>query len=160
MFFEWGKSTQFLVMAIPSVWGPVLWSILHSLACRAGKGTSLIKCKEDELRELVWLFTHLESIVSCVECKKHIEEYRKANSLPSVATGFEDWLWTFHEAVNQRLGKPPGPPKESVRMQGVDCTKAFGLYKEIVKDSMLTGTLKGYEMREWRRHLFLLNACY
>jgi hypothetical protein len=147
----------------------VLWPILHWLSVRAGQGQCLAKCRADEARELVWLFTHLESIVPCVECKKHIEDYRKANPLPAASAAtrdavreFEVWVWTFHEAVNHRLGKGEGPSLEEARSKwkGIQGMQEYGRYIKVLGESVLKGSVQGQALREWHRHLWLLNACY
>lgn len=162
MLFWCVNSIQFLVMPVPSVWGPVLWPILHWLSVRAGQGKSLVKCRADEKREIGWLFTHLETIVPCVECKKHIEDYRKANPLPLEARDFEAWVWTFHEAVNQRLGKGAGPSLEEARekWRNIQGIQEYSRYIKVLGESVLKGSVQGQALREWQRHLWLLNACY
>ncbi len=165
MLFLYVKSIQFLVMPVPSVWGPILWPILHWMSVRAGLGLCLAKCRADEKRELAWLFTHLESIVPCVECKKHIEDYRKVNPLPAALAetkGYELWVWTFHEAVNRRLGKAAGPNLEEARekWRNLKGLHEYGRYMKLLDESVLKGSVQGQALREWQRHLLLLNACY
>jgi hypothetical protein len=94
-------------MPLPSVWGPIAWKLLHSIGNRCGKTKYLIK---DELRESIWILSHIEYIIPCMECRNHIQSHRKKHPLPNDSSLFGAWLWTFHEAVNERLGKPEGPP--------------------------------------------------
>ncbi len=142
-------------MPQPSVWGPKLWPVLHAIGSHGGK--AIQRCRDDEKRELAWLFSHLESIVPCPECRKHIEEYRKGNPLPSETRDIGEWIWKFHEAVNQRLSKPAGPVLEEVlvQYQKVNIQKLYQDYFDCVKESVLKGTLSGDAVREWRRHLVL-----
>lgn len=142
-------------MPLPSVWGPKLWPVLHAFGARGGK--ALVRWHEDERREILWLIGHLETIVPCPECRKHIEEYRRSNPLPVDARELGEWIWKFHEAVNERLGKERGPAFEVVleQYQKVQIQKLFQEYFDLVKECVLKGTLSGTAVREWRRHLIL-----
>jgi hypothetical protein len=88
----------------PSIWGAILWELLHAIGVRTGRSPHRLRA--DELRTLRWLVNHLESIVPCQECRAHIEEYRRFHPPPDESPGdYNEWFWQFHEAVNQRLGK-------------------------------------------------------
>ena len=90
-------------------WGPSAWAILHALGERSGKG--LERCRVDEQREMRWMIDNLEKIIPCHACVRHIVEYRRRNPL---SDDYKTWLWNFHEAVNQRLGKV-GIPLDCVK---------------------------------------------
>lgn len=149
-------------MPVPSVWGPSLWRVLHCLTIRASQNRSSPKCKEDEKRELAWLFVHLESIISCIECKKHIEEYKKKNPLPSDPAAYAEWTWVFHEAVNERLGKPPGPAYLDLQAiySSLSWVSEWNKYRSSLAESVIKGSVHGIALRDWTRHAWLLNGCY
>lgn len=45
----------------------------------------------------------------CAKCRKHMNDYIQANPVHAHwhhDKGFFKWSWVFHNAVNQRLGKP------------------------------------------------------
>jgi hypothetical protein len=144
-------------MPLPAVWGPLAWSLLHAIGEKAGR-CSTQKLKLDENREAIWLITHLEYIIPCSECRIHIRQYRKQHGLPRSSGEIGLWLWTFHEAVNQRLGKPPGPSgPESVKGNVAGVWKQ---YMECVKESFQVGHLHQTEVKEWNRHLRHWLACF
>jgi len=100
------KSAQAVVepeMAMPQVWGPILWDFLFTLtynidAQREG-------C-HDELRRM---FACLRSVIPCKECRSSFVDF--AERIDTVKT--EDmqqptvWLWTIYDMINQKLKKPP-----------------------------------------------------
>jgi hypothetical protein len=145
-------------MPLPAVWGPVAWRLLHAIGARAGS-CKTIKLKQDEIRECFWLLSHLEYIIPCPECRSHILDYRKKHGLPEDITSVGAWLWTFHEAVNERLGKPEGPPFTHDLGRQTNPTEVWKLYQEIIKESYLNGNLIGKDVKEWGRHLKLWLAC-
>ena len=140
-------------MPLPSVWGPKAWELLHAIANRAGQGVNQ-RLLADEQREVVWLFRHLEYMIPCPECRLHIVQYRKANG-GGPTSNYGEWMWNFHEAVNQRLGKNPGPPFDSAIGKDLNIRNAWNAYVEIVRESLQAGHLRSNEMKEWVRHLLL-----
>jgi hypothetical protein len=149
---------QFLEMPLPVVWGPILWSLLHGMG-RLG-GTCLPKLAIDEDREFRWLLGNLEGIVPCPECRGHIIEYKKKNPLPSECGDFGLWIWRFHEAVNERLGKSAGPSWSEKIGAGCSIVKIWHQYQTTIHESILKGSVKGDTIRQWGRHLLLWHACH
>ena len=144
-------------MPLPGVWGPHAWKLLHSIGARAGTCKNPKLCI-DEAREIVWLLTHMEYIIPCPECRNHLIEYRKKNGIPE-PQNVGAWIWTFHEAVNERLGKPEGPPFTHSLGKDISPTEVWKKYQEVIKDSYLNGNLIGKDVKEWGRHLRLWLAC-
>jgi hypothetical protein len=145
-------------MPLPAVWGPKAWKLLHSIGARAGTST-VQKLQKDEERECLWLLSHIEYIIPCPECRNHIQAYRKKEGLP-ILTNVGAWLWTFHEAVNERLGKGEGPPFTHDLGKGDNPLILWNEYQELIKDSYLNGNLLGKDVKEWGRHLRLWIACF
>jgi hypothetical protein len=140
-------------MPLPAVWGPQAWKLLHSIGARAGTCKNPKLCI-DEAREILWLLTHLEYIIPCPECRTHLIEYRKKNGIPE-PQNIGAWIWTFHEAVNERLGKPEGPPFTHSLGKDSSPTELWKNYQELIKDSYLHGHLLSKDVKEWGRHLRL-----
>ena len=141
-------------MPLPSVWGPYLWAVLHRIGYLAGKAPDIMAT--DEKRELEWLFAHLETIVPCVECRQHIEEYRKVHGIPLPADCGR-WMWEFHEDVNRRLGKT-GVPYSSVLSSSPkdkSLRRLWREYCESIFESVQMGNLPGKNLTEFGRHLFM-----
>lgn len=139
-------------MPLPAIWGPKLWAVLHGIGSRAGN--SMAQTRRDEERELKWLFDHLETIVPCPECRDHIIKYRREHPLPRMASDYGRWIWAFHEAVNARLGKPSIGWSEDIG-SSVVLTKAWAEFKISIKESLLTGSVRGDLVSQWRIHLQL-----
>jgi hypothetical protein len=135
-----------------SVWGPIAWKLLHGMGARAGKGPE--KLKKDEQREILWLLKNLESIIPCEECRKHIGFYKK-DSFPKSSEEVGAWIWTFHEAVNERLGKPEGPPFTKILGEATDIRETWKEYNEILKKELLLGNCRSELVGGWRRHFQL-----
>ncbi len=154
----WGRfpGPQFLDMPLPSVWGPILWTLLHGIG-RLG-GHCLEKLAIDEERELRWLLTNLETIVPCPECREHIIEYKKRNPLPEKSKDFGHWIWIFHEAVNGRLGKPAGPVWSDSIGAGCSIQKTWQSYQSTIQESILKGSVRGDAIRQWARRLALWHS--
>lgn len=134
----------------PSVWGPGLWEVLHAVGAQGGRSPASIR--GDEERELKWLFNNLESVIPCAECRKHLVEYRRAHPVPDGAEGFGAWVWTFHNAVNERLGKAQVP------FTGATVTPAAAanpkeLWKKYI--SILRNSIKADYIHMFGRHLRL-----
>ena len=142
-------------MPLPGVWGPRAWELLHTIANRAGKGVHQ-RLLVDEQREIIWLFSHIEYMIPCPECRLHIIQYRKGHG-GGPTNQFGQWIWNFHEAVNQRLGKNPGPSFTEVEAIGGDLNirTLWSAYLELVRDSLQAGHLRSNEVKEWGRHLLL-----
>ena len=110
----------------------------------------------DAKRQIDWLLTHLETIVPCVECRLHIEEYRRAG-LPASLEEVSNWVWTFHEAVNKRLGKPSFEFSEDLgQIEAGENLKNLWLnYTTEVYQAVQMGQLPGIGIKVFKQHLFL-----
>jgi len=94
------------------MWGPLLWTLLHSLSEKVGSGAALFL--EDEKQRWIFLLTNLATIIPCKECKTHAIEWITVHptaDFKSLAP--EDrklWLrtyfYTFHNNVNERMEHP------------------------------------------------------
>ncbi len=92
-------------------WGNATWYLFH---------TSAQKIKPEYASvELPILFNHIESICNnlpCPDCRNHAREIvLKANKRQVTASkeNLINYLWSFHNSVNQRTGKP-FYPKQSL----------------------------------------------
>jgi hypothetical protein len=96
-------------------WAPLLWRILHSLAEHSGEIVSPLFA-DDEKRQWVLFVQMLPNILPCPHCREHAQDYLKTHpfaesvkpisSTKELHTFLVDYFYTFHEAVNTRLGKP------------------------------------------------------
>ena len=135
-------------------WGPQAWNILHGIGARAGKSLQQsIHIQRDESREVLWLMNHLDYIIPCAECRKHIQAYRK-EKFPKESKDIAYWLWEFHEAVNHRLGKPSYAFTENLG-RSYNLKEEWKKYKLIVKKDLLIGNLNSELFAMWERHFHL-----
>lgn len=82
-------------------WGRKYWKFLHLRAIRwRGGFPSAAKLEREFLREL---FGNLP----CEVCQGHALNYLSTNPLDfSSRENYHLWMFNFHNAVNERLGKP------------------------------------------------------
>jgi hypothetical protein len=137
-------------MPVPAIWGPKLWAVLHAIGAWAGKNSKALRI--DEAREIKWLLEHLETIVPCPECQQHIKRYRSQVGLPTATYDTGEWIWKFHNAVNDRLGKE-SMPLEVLATCGKNVLEPWAAYQTILQDSMFRGRVRGDCVKEWNRHL-------
>lgn len=97
-----------------SEWGPILWSIVHALAEKAGK-SPIPLYREDERRAWIHLFSALGKTIPCPSCKDHYDSYLRENPVEAdlKSMGYEQigpyirrWFWELHNWVNESYGKP------------------------------------------------------
>jgi len=94
------------------LWGPLLWTLLHSLSEKVGSGAALFV--EDEKQRWIFLLTNLATIIPCRECKAHAIEWIAAHptaDFKSLAPEdrklwLRNYFYTFHNVVNERLEHP------------------------------------------------------
>ena len=94
-------------------WGPLLWTILHAIAEKAGKPVSPIYA-EDERRAWLQFFKLTGDIIPCHICKEHFQIYLREHpvdelrNLPLTAVNdwVRTWFWEVHNWVNMTLQKP------------------------------------------------------
>jgi len=91
-------------------WGPILWSILHGLAEKAGQGI----LKADEIREWQKFIKITGDVLPCDLCRAHFKEFVKKNPSSQI-TSFtqsqinvwvKSWFWNLHNEVNISRGVP------------------------------------------------------
>ena len=149
-------------MPPPSVWGPLLWTVLHELGPLSGRIPSLTR---DSERECIWLLNHLEYVIPCKECIDHLVQFRRKNPIPKSYTTIGEWVCRLHNSVNEKLGKEivvwsPSALADAEAQEEVDVvpstkTGAWGLYLDSIKDSIMLGLVAGDRLREFIRHMHL-----
>ena len=82
-------------VAETTVWGPLLWNILHTLAAMV-----------PDISKWTTLLTLLTTTIPCEICRTHYTQYY--NDHP-VTGDIATWLFVFHNDVNHRIGKPLFP---------------------------------------------------
>ena len=97
---------------IPALWGPHYWTILHSLAERAGSQENPLM-RNDEIAEWGRLVKTLEKAIPCDECRGHYKAWVTAHPFDQILAlpygqfreGVRSYWFDLHTDVNRRLGK-------------------------------------------------------
>ena len=88
-----------------SIWGPELWTVLHSSAERIGS-KSLSRLPGEELRIWSTLLSSLRYSLPCPQCKKHYTDYFSSHPMPQWNKDtMRRWLFELHQRVNEKNGK-------------------------------------------------------
>lgn len=113
-------------------WGPLLWTLLHGLAERAGKLVSPMFV-HDERMGWIQFMQSVQFIIPCPACREHFTEYIKLHPvaqdlkrLPQTQLPeyVRTWFWEVHEWVNESLKKPSFPKDQLTSTYGrVDLRK-------------------------------------
>jgi hypothetical protein len=93
-------------------WGPLLWSLFHSLAEHSDR--------KDVIQLWLNLFKLTADVLPCPNCRRHLHDYLKAhvflkpmNVAKTKGIRFKEVIrrdiWALHTDVNLRLGKPNVP---------------------------------------------------
>ena len=89
----------------PSVWGPELWTILHSAAERIGS-KSLSRLPLEEMRLWSGLLSSLRFTLPCPQCKKHFADYYVTHPIARLDRKImREWLYHLHQQVNAQQNK-------------------------------------------------------
>lgn len=90
-------------------WGPILWTILHGLAERAGRAP----LPEDERRSWQRLIKATGEMLPCDKCRAHYSAFLQANPVTQLDTlpfaqikmWVRSWFYTLHNEVNVENNK-------------------------------------------------------
>tara|TARA_Y100000591_G_C21695610_1_gene625500 strand:- start:27 stop:422 length:396 start_codon:yes stop_codon:yes gene_type:complete len=87
------------------IWGPKLWEVMHTFSYAYPVSPNNI-----EKQSAMKFFTSIGHLIPCTHCSQHCLDYTKSNP-PQVQNkeSLINWVYNFHNAVNQRLGKPQYP---------------------------------------------------
>lgn len=146
-------------------WGPLIWSILHILAEKAGRQTNTLTMG-DEQRAWPLFVTTLVQIIPCPYCKDHFQQYLRETpfQLPPDYTLWKEYIpeyfYLFHEAVNARLKKPSFPQselsktyKDSGRLKDIQSS-----LDKIVERAIKMGGVSLFHWRAWLKQTNMLKA--
>jgi hypothetical protein len=94
-------------------WGPLLWTILHALAERAGTSPN----PADEIREWQKLIKLTGEMLPCEHCRAHFARWLAQNPVSALSTipsntvrqWIRMWFFNLHNEVNIENGKAVFP---------------------------------------------------
>jgi hypothetical protein len=85
-------------------WGPGLWTSLHCMSFNYPENPT-----EDDKKHYLSFFTLLGEMLPCIFCKQSYKIYLKyfpINDFLKNRYGCTYWVYTLHNLVNSKLGKP------------------------------------------------------
>jgi len=149
-------------------WGPVLWTILHTLAQKGGKAL-FPSMYDDERRQWINILTILPKMIPCSMCRAHAEEWIAAHPVAIIKTidyidlgpWLIDWVYDFHESVNARNGKPSfdkallGTTYNSVSIPG-----ALRALKPFIETAIKLSGITLMPWQKWVGYVTVLKSYY
>jgi len=132
-------------MPPPSVWGPLLWNVLH----RIGSPCRIPSLRTDSEREGLWLITHLHTILPCKECRDHLIHFKTTNPIPKSYATLGEWICALHNSVNEKLGKEKCSPEP----RNTDIQVDWALFLTSIQESIVVRLITGEHVREYSRHM-------
>ena len=152
----------------PTVWGPLLWKLLHTMA------------EWSDRRDIIYRWKHVLELTSaaipCTRCRRHMQEYLRMHSMfirppepiPPVRGKQKGWipakgedvklairkgLWTFHNHVNRSTGATELTEEDANALyQGTD--RATSLRS--VRDTLASLEVLWRPRSEWIREVLAL----
>ena len=96
--------------AVPkSVWGPALWTTLHSFAYAYPENPSF-----EHRAAATATLDSLTHLIPCPECREHyVQNIRTSPPVVTSRSAFAQWVVELHNTVNSMLKKKTWSPEES-----------------------------------------------
>lgn len=138
-------------MAPPSIWGPPLWDVLHTIGYMTKRCKSSLQT--DSQREAIWILRHIEYIIPCKECVQHLIQFRNEYPVPNSYTMIGEWICKLHNSVNVKLGKETVEYSEDIVLDSAE--SKWLTYSKFMDESILLRLVTGPNVRDFRRHMFL-----
>ena len=156
--------------AFPSktIWGPVLWKILHSLAEYTGKIIIPLFQKE-ELFAWTYIITNLYQIIPCADCREHYKKWLKDHPITQLKnkTYIEQqyWIryyfWSLHDSVNIRIGSDTVPFDVIPTLyKSVNIINSVKQYELIIQPTFQLTELSLTAWKNWLNHFRKLQNIY
>jgi len=149
-------------------WGPVLWTILHALAHKSGNVNA--PCfREDEKRQWTNIINGLPKIIPCPSCREHAEEWvlrhpisdTKMMSPTELHDWLVEWVYSFHESVNERLDKPAfDKTLLHEAYQSISIDGALARLKPFIETAIRLSGLTLFPWQKWVGYVKILNSFY
>jgi preprotein translocase subunit SecA len=137
----------------PAIWGPELWTILHSAAERIGS-KSLNRLPLEEMRLWSTLLSSLRFTLPCPQCKKHFADYYSTHPIPRLDKKImREWLYHLHQQVNIQQNKDTSFTLEHAE-EHYSKPFHFSRHMRIVRNQMMAAIkLKWVEHADMQRTL-------
>lgn len=132
-------------------WGPIVWTILHGLAEKAGRAA----LPADEVREWQRLLKATADMLPCDKCRAHFSAFLKANPATALNTlpynqlriWIRSWFYTLHNEVNVETKKESFPfDKLAETYTKVNFQDLFWRLEPVMKKAI---QLSGVSLLKW-----------
>lgn len=129
------------------IWGPALWTILHSAAERIGTKHN-VRLPQEESRIWMGLLRNLQFTLPCPVCKKHYIKYSSTHKIPVFSKeAIRTWLYELHTQVNRGNNKENTVTLEQIpELYGVPFH--FTKHYSVVSTHMKLALQHGWSKRE------------
>jgi hypothetical protein len=149
-------------------WGPLFWTILHTLAECSGQQTNTVLDIDERTAWSVLLKAQM-FVMPCALCRKHFQEWLTAHRVARMDTlngnermmWLRKWLWGCHARVNELNGKE-SPAFESLPQlfPRVSLEPAMIQVSEMFKKALEQQQLKPDDIHRWRQQISRLRVLY
>lgn len=149
-------------------WGPSLWQILHGLAEKGGKSI-FPSFRDDEKRNWILLIELLPKIIPCPMCREHAQEWILKHPIKPIKdleqdelyVWLTDWVYAFHESVNQRTGKPSFDKALLQQTYGqVNINHIYKSMKPYIEKAIRLSGVTLLPWQKWSNYLIMLRSVY
>jgi hypothetical protein len=149
-------------------WGPFVWTILHGLAERFGQVVTELY-RNDEVRAWQSLLAATGDMLPCSDCRDHFKTWLAAHPVTPILKipyselkeWIRNWIWSLHEDVNARLGKPSFPYANlTATYKGMNIKYNFQLLELIEKRAIQQGGVGLVHWQLWVKHYRALTSVY
>ena len=132
-------------------WGPIVWTLLHGLAEKAGRAALPL----DEVREWQRLLKATGDMLPCDKCRVHFSAFMKANPATALNTlpynqlriWIRSWLFTLHNEINVTNQKESFPFDKLAESYGsVNFQDQFWRLEPIMKKAI---QMSGVSLLKW-----------
>ncbi len=152
----------------PALWGPHYWTILHSLAERAGSQENPLM-RNDERNEWERLVKNLEKAIPCDECRGHYKTWITTHPFQEILAlpyeqyreAIKSYWYDLHTDVNRRLNKPNVNYNELSSLYEVSCvTQALKDVEPIILGALRLGYVTLLNWKNFVKSVKTLVAVY
>lgn len=149
-------------------WGPSLWKVLHALAEKGGK-VVIPSFRDDEKRQWILLIEIMPKMIPCENCREHAQQWilqhpiKPIKDVPSdeIYEWLTTWVYNFHEAVNQRTGKPSFDKSLLPQTYGrVDVNETYKAMKPFIESAIRLSGVTLFPWQKWTNYLRMLSSLY
>ena len=122
------------------------------------------KLRHDEIRHWNVLLRKLHTVLPCEECREHLVAYVAHHPI-AVPESYEEmgmyvrmWIYTLHEDVNRRLGKPSFPFDQLAN--DPNHKQSFEILLVIMKRAVASTAVHILDWTKWSNNVRIMMGMY